>query len=195
MMRAEPFQYDGTKNGAMVRFRDHLQELFSHNKNTAEKVEPNWSADDQITAEMNRIRSLKRADRTAYYSEMRITNQQAWYAKKARWNKKRSTLWSVAVVAAYIAAAGLSLARLRFPEWQNWPIDPIIVVASSMIGWVQIKKFSELSVAYKVTAMEISLISPKLKAVSTDNEFSEFVSEAELAFSREHTMWIARQTS
>ena len=60
---------------------------------------------------------------------------------------------------------------------------------------MQIKKFSELAAAYTVTAHEVGLISPKLDAVQTESELSDFVNEVEQAFSREHTMWIARRTN
>lgn len=193
--RSEPFQDDENLPHPQNRFRTHLEELFNHSRSIAEKVDTGWSADEQITAEMNSLRSQDLPTRIGFYSAMRIGEQQNWYARKARWNKRRSISWSVAVVGAYILAAGLSLARIGFPEWPHWPIDPIIVIASSLIGWMQIKKFSELSIAYKVTAMEIGLIVPKLNGITDDTGFSEFVSEAESAFSREHTMWIARQTS
>lgn len=158
-------------------------------------MDADQSADDQITAEMDHIRSLDLPGRIGYYSAMRVGEQRNWYANKARWNQIQTKRWSIAVVLTYVLAAGLSLARIRYSDWDHWPTDPLVVIASSMIGWIQIKKFSELSAAYKVTALEIGLILPKLSDVKNDNDFSEFVSEAESAFSREHTMWIARQTS
>jgi hypothetical protein len=41
---------------------------------------------------------------------------------------------------------------------------------------------------------EIGLIRPKLESVNQENQFSRFVIDAELAFSREHTLWIARRS-
>jgi hypothetical protein len=38
------------------------------------------------------------------------------------------------------------------------------------------------------------LIRPKLESVNQENQFSRFVIDAELAFSREHTLWIARRS-
>ena len=70
-----------------------------------------------------------------------------------------------------------------------------MVAASAVLGWMQIKKFNELASAYTLTALEISLIEDKLREVETEAELSEFVNEAELAFSREHTQWVARQTN
>jgi hypothetical protein len=58
---------------------------------------------------------------------------------------------------------------------------------------MQIKKFSELSSAYSLTAHEIGIIEDRIDEADTEDEFSDFVNEAELAFSREHTQWLARQ--
>jgi hypothetical protein len=59
---------------------------------------------------------------------------------------------------------------------------------------MQVKKFNELAAAYTVTAHETGLIKPKLEAVDSESDFSDFINDAELAFSREHTLWIARQS-
>jgi hypothetical protein len=59
---------------------------------------------------------------------------------------------------------------------------------------MEVKKFNELGAAYTVTAHEIGFIEPKLDAVHSEKDFSDFINDAELAFSREHTLWIARQS-
>ena len=193
MMHAEPF--DEGKNLARQQFRDQLHELFNVNRTSAEKIDERWSDEDQITAAMESIYSLSVADRIAIYLDGRIKNQRRWYDQKARWNRSRAIFWLTLGACAYIVAIALSMVRVRFPEWQFWPIDPILVIATSIIGWTQIKRYSELTTAYKLTAQEIGLISPKLNGVDTEIELSKFVNEAEQAFSREHTMWTARQTS
>ena len=58
---------------------------------------------------------------------------------------------------------------------------------------MQIKKFNELNSSYTLTAHEIGIIQTRLQDVEAEEEFSDFVNEAELAFSREHTQWVARQ--
>ncbi|RYZ84591.1 MAG: DUF4231 domain-containing protein [Proteobacteria bacterium] len=192
--RAEPFNA-GTIEADREKFRDHLHELFQVNLRVAEKIDHKWSAGKQITHTMDDLRSVDVQSRLDNYRQNRILNQQAWYQRKAAANRIAAGRWIIAGVVAYIVAAGLSIARIRYPDFSFFPIDPIIVIASSLIGWMQIKKFNELSAAYNVTANEIGLIMPKSYSISTDKELSEFVSEAESAFSREHTMWIARQNS
>jgi hypothetical protein len=114
--------------------------------------------------------------------------------RKAGENNRSARNWVIAAVAAYVLAFALVLARIKFPDWGFWGIGPIIVFASSTLGWMQVKKFNELTAAYTVTAHEIGLIKPKLETVDSENDFSDFINDAELAFSREHTLWIARQS-
>ena len=192
--QAEPFNA-GDIVADRAKFRDHLHELFQVNLVVAEKIDNEWSAGQQITPTMDNLRNIDAAARLANYQQNRVLDQQQWYQRKAAANRKSAKHWIIAGVVAYVVAAGLAIARIRYPNFSFFPIDPIIVIASSLIGWMQIKKFNELSAAYNVTANEIGLILPKSHAVSTDEELSEFVSEAESAFSREHTMWIARQNS
>jgi hypothetical protein len=194
IMRAAPFADGPYLPDPRAEFRDHLYKTFDANRATAEKIDPNWSADDQITAEMDRVRLISLDERKQYYVAKRLNDQGAWYNRKARENKASARNWVIAAIVAYALAAALALSRIRFPDWELWPIAPIIVFASSVIGWMQVKKFNELGAAYTVTAHEIGLIKPKLDAVNSENEFSEFINDAELAFSREHTLWIARRS-
>jgi hypothetical protein len=192
MMRAEPFM--GAPATARAEFRNHLQLLFNENRTTAEKISSNWADGDQITAEMDRIRGISLDDRKLFYLADRVQEQRSWYGRKAGDNRAHAKRWVAVGVACYVVAIILALARIKFPSWHIWPIEPIIVFASSAIGWMQIKKFNELGAAYTVAAHEIGLIRPKADAVHSEDEFSEFVNDAEKAFSREHILWIARQS-
>jgi hypothetical protein len=194
IMRAAPFAHGPSLADARAEFRTQLYRTFDSNRATADKIDPNWSADDQITAEMDRIRALSLDERKKYYTDHRLNDQRTWYMGKARENSRSANHWIIATVAAYALAFALVLARIKFPDWVFWGIGPVIVFASSAIGWMQVKKFNELAAAYTVTAHEIGFIKPKLDAVESETDFSEFINDAELAFSREHTLWIARQS-
>lgn len=193
VMRATPFHDDHSGQGPRGELRENLERIFSANQAIAEKIDENWSAMDQITAEMERIRALPLGERKSFYQLHRIADQRGWYHRKAIWNRRNARRWVWIAAAAYVVATALTLARIRFADWAIWPIEPFIVVASSILGWTQIKKFNELSAAYTVTAHEIGLIHLKLDPAATETNLSEVVNEAELAFSREHTLWIARQ--
>jgi hypothetical protein len=195
IMRAAPFADGPSPLDARAEFRSQLYRTFESNRATADKIDPNWSADDQITAEMDRVRALGLDERKKYYTDYRLNDQRTWYVGKAKENNGSARNWVIATVIAYMLAFALVLARIKFPNWGGfWGIGPVIVFASSAIGWMQVKKFNELAAAYTVTAHEIGLIKPKLDSVSSESGFSDFINDAELAFSREHTLWIARQS-
>jgi SMODS and SLOG-associating 2TM effector domain 1 len=124
----------------------------------------------------------------------RIQDQRVWYTRKAATNKRSARKWVAAGIAAYAIAAALAVGRVRLPD-RVWPIGPVLVLASSILGWMQVKKFSELAATYTVAAHEIGLLRPKLDDVTSESELSDFVNDAELAFSREHTLWMARRTT
>lgn len=195
VMRAAPFEDAPDVQIPRSEFRNHLHQLFAANRETAHKIAPSWSADDQISPDMEQRRALSLDARKAMYVQERVQDQRNWYARKAGANKTSARNWVVVGVLAYTIAIGLAISRIRFPNWQTWPIEPVIVFATSVIGWVQIKKYGELSAAYTVTAHEIGLIKPKVEAATAESALSDTVNEAELAFSREHTLWIARQTN
>jgi conflict system pore-forming effector with SLATT domain len=192
MMRAQPFAGTYELIVARAEFRNHLRALFDDNKKIVEMVASDWSDGDQITSEMDRIRGLSLDERKSLYTSDRVREQRSWYSRKAGENKGNACKWVSIGVAAYVLAIGLALSRIEFPDWHVWPIEPVIVFASSLVGWMQIKKFNELGVAYTVAAHEIGLIAPRIDDVTSEAEFSECVNDAELAFSREHTLWIAR---
>jgi len=85
------------------------------------------------------------------------------------------------------------LVRIGYPDMSFSPTEPLIVMASSIIGWTQIKRFTELASAYTLTAHEIGIVVTSLDEATDERSFSNVVNESELAFSREHTQWVARQ--
>lgn len=192
-MRAEPF---GSEDGLAQRraeFRTYLIEILRSNRLIGDRLPPDNAAEDQITTSMETTRALSLEDRKQYYDTHRVRDQRAWYAKKAGLNRRASKAWMFASVVAYGIAILISLVRITEPAFAYWPVEPVIVVASSILGWVQIKKFNELASSYTLTAHEIGIIQGKISDISSEDDFSKFVVDAEQAFSREHTQWVARQ--
>ena len=71
----------------------------------------------------------------------------------------------------------------------------ITTIISALIGWVQIKKYNELSASYALTAHEIGLVKEQSYYISGEKDFLDFIRDAETAFSREHTQWQARRVA
>jgi hypothetical protein len=65
--------------------------------------------------------------------------------------------------------------------------------AASATAWAQTKQFRILATSYAVAAQELATISIRLPHIDADHDWSTFVSDAELAISREHTLWLTRR--
>ncbi len=142
---------------------------------------------------MVEIRKLSLSQRMDYYVKNRIDNQRIWYSKKSKANKNALKFWVLATIVLYIIAAiALNAEQLGLP-WAMLAFDPLIVIVTSALGWLQMKRHGELMASYNLTAHEIGIIKGNSESVNTEEELSDFINEAELAFSREHTQWVARR--
>lgn len=133
-------------------------------------------------------------ERKAHYLSNRVKDQQGWYSRKAKANKDAARNWQMVGAVCYVAGVAMVLLHVRFVE-ATFPLEPVIVLASAVLGWMQIKKFNELASAYALTAHEIGLAETVIADAKTEQDFSKAINEVELVFSREHTQWIARQTA
>lgn len=192
-MRAVPFEDVPHVKIRRAEFRNLLNEILDANKRIGHKLPPERANEDQITQEMELIRALSLEKRREFYLEHRIKEQRNWYRNKAVDNKRASRNWTFFGVAIYGFAIVLTMVRIGYPNWEFWPIDPTIVLASALIGWTQIKKFNELVSSYTLTAFEIGIVQGRAMEEMAEGEFAVFVRDAEQAFSREHTQWAARQ--
>jgi hypothetical protein len=192
-MRAAPFEDAPSVKMRLAEFRNFLNGIIEANKQIGHKLPPERADEDQVTKEMESLRAMTLEERRTFYLENRIKEQRKWYKNKAVYNVRASRFWVLGGGIVYILAILFVLLRIAYPEWRLWPIEPIIVLASSIIGWMQIKKFNELASAYTLTAFEIGIIQGKAQENMSEVEFANFVNEAERAFSREHTQWSARQ--
>ena len=190
-MRAQPFH----KEDAMARatLRNKLKELLAVNASLGARLEPHAAEQAQVTPEMEQLRASPVADRANIYIKNRIDDQRRWYALKAVANKKSGRTWSVIVTMLYGAIAVILLSRISYPELSLLSPDPLLVICSSLIGWIQVKKFNELAAAYFLTAQEIGIVAISAVEAVDEKSLSDFVNGAELVFSREHTQWVARR--
>jgi hypothetical protein len=140
------------------------------------------------------VRETTLERRKGLYLHERVADQLDWYSRKAKSNSRASTAWFGLGILAYGVAVIFVVARIDNPN-ATYPTEPLIVLASIVLGWMQIKKFNELSSAYTLTAHEIGLVQILIEDAQTEAQFTKAVIEAELAFSREHTQWVARQAS
>ena len=196
MMRAKPFEDSRRISEVEFKFTSFLQEIIGANRHVGGLNTQSPSTGESITATMNAVRALPLVKRKECYRKDRVDDQRAWYLEKAKANQCYFRGWVAVCVTVQGTAILVALLRIFYDgQWSLWPTAPLLVLVSSIIGWIQINKFTELASAYNLTAHEIGIIQTHLNRIRTEAEFSEFVNEAERAFSREHTQWLARRSA
>lgn len=189
---ARPFQQNADDR---QRMREMLGELLAANRSLGSQFDGKTAGGDQIPAEMEAIRALPRAERLELYMRERVEEQLVWYGRKSRSNADTGRTFALVLGGLYIAAFAILLVRLDQPKWIYAHPDPLILLAASVLGWMQIKRFNELGASYALTASEISILKSRAPEIEDDEALSLFIDDAEEAFSREHTQWLARRSA
>lgn len=192
MMNAEPFN-DLDKQKNLDKFSDLLKELLIENKGICSQLSGASASMPQITTKITAVIDMAYEQKRDMYLEKRIKDQRDWYATKSTMNYKSSKFYFNALCAVYGLAVLLLLTRIANPDINYLPIDVLAVLASGIVGWTQIKRFDELTSSYNLTAYEIGIIEGRFLSVKDSEHLSQFVRDAENAFSREHTQWAARR--
>lgn len=188
--RAEPFEIDDTS--ADVMFLSKVKAVFDQNREFAKRLEFN-PEHQQITAKMRFIRQESLDERKRYYTSERILDQLDWYTRKSKLNRRLSRGYFWCLVGVNSLAVILAGIRIAYPTLSVWPTDVFIAISAGILTWMQARRYSELASSYELAAYEISLIRDRVESSSTEHAFSIFVGDAENAFSREHTQWVARR--
>jgi hypothetical protein len=190
MMRAEP--YNMPDSDARSLFIDVLRRLVDSNKEVSKQT-IDVGTGIQISDFMTSIRDAPFVARKEYYKDKRISDQMEWYQGKASINNRRARQYFIGLCVVNIIAIVFAIVKISCPSAQFWPTDIFVALAASVMAWTQAKRFRELSASYALTAHEISLIREQLFHIFSEAKFSDFIGDAENAFSREHTQWIARR--
>jgi hypothetical protein len=192
MMSADPFgRANETEN--LDAFRALLSELLQENHGIGDALSGDWSRRDQVTERMLAMMRAHFSDKLARYQADRIDSQRDWYARRASQNRADSRRYLGMIVVTYAIAIAMLLIRVARPDFVYLPIEAAAVVASSVISWKQLRRVDELASAYGLTAHELGIIKSKSLAIDGAARLAAFVSDAENAFSREHTQWAARR--
>lgn len=144
-----------------------------------------------ITDGMATLRRASRQTRSTMYREHRVNEQTTWYAQKAAINRLRSRLWTVGVLLVEAAALVVGVVNLIEPIGVDL-LGAFAAVAAAIVGWQQTKQFNNLAEVYAVTSNEVALVKDSLDE-SSEEVWAQSVTDAEAAFSREHSMWLSRR--
>ncbi|MFD5867539.1 DUF4231 domain-containing protein [Corynebacterium sp. NPDC060344] len=187
-IKADPF---GPETGDKKATDDLRERISSITKEVPKQIE--FHGNNPITTPaMTQLRNQSFDVRKAAYIQGRTRDQQEWYTKKAKFNRKRSNLFVAMLILAEIIAVTLAVGRLS----GNWSFDfagflGALIVAGT--AWVAIKQYRPLGTAYSVAARELIIQADKLSTVQ-ESDWPRYVADAEEAISREHTTWLASRT-
>ncbi|WLH40198.1 DUF4231 domain-containing protein [Pseudomonas sp. FP2254] len=188
--RAEPFhEADDVSKKLLL---EKLKQVVKQNKAISDKLITHLK-EKQISDMMVQLRSGSFDERRNTYIQHRINDQLAWYEKKATFNKRASSRFFAILVLINAIALLCALIKIANVQYQYFPTDILIAIAASLLTWMQAKRFSELSASYALTANEIGIVREQADDLVSDGALSSFVGDAENAFSREHTQWVARK--
>ena len=193
MTGAEPYEIGITSKDADERFARDLSAVLEQRKHLSGALQGQLSNNPQITDKMRSIRRLKTDERKAVYVRHRIENQQQWYTAKALENQTKEWRWFLLILTAQALAAASAFILVRWPTVPVRLTGVFASLAAGSIAWLQVKRHQELAQSYNLAAQELLVIAINAEHISTDDELSRFVSNAESAVSREHTMWVARR--
>ncbi len=203
VMGAEPFELDQTDDEAKLALSERLEAIKSAHdpSDAAIRFGLGVTHGDIVTQSMAEMRALPFSARKDIYINDRITDQLSWYQKKSAFNDQRAKILSYVCIGLYGAAILFGLLQVYYSNdeghWLSniqWASEPILVAAASILGWMQAKRYAELAASYNLAADDILHVKANIEGIYTEPEFALAVTDAESAFSREHTQWVARQS-
>lgn len=193
MLHSDPYSLGLGENSARTSFLDSIKEIREQRSDFIAKINPSLASRPQITDEMVRIRKMDFEARKRIYLDNRIKDQITWYTSKAESNKKYTDSWFRIIICFQVASIIGSILMVVFPDSSINLVGIFAGFASSAIAWLQLKRHQELSNSYSLAAQELGLILEQGNSITAENDFPKFVSDAETAISREHTLWAARR--
>lgn len=191
MMNSEPFNSPDEKANQLL--------LLNTIKKITEKAGENGFSinvsaphDEWVTQRMIEVSKMNYLEKKALYSQSRLDDQITWYRKKALFNK------GMAIFLAWLMIIFLTITALyifyyaKVPHITNVP-EVTIFLVTAMIAIMEMNKYRELKESYSYTYNELRYIRSRIGIINDDEGLNEFVNDAEMAISREHTMWLARR--
>lgn len=194
MMGAERYGSSLQPSAVDRLFVDDLREVLDQRRQLAVPLAATGiAADIQITDHMRKVREAPLPDRRQIYARDRIENQRSWYAEKACCSADLESRWFGFVIVAQTLAVLAAILLVFIPSFQFNAAAFFSAVTAVLLSWLQMRRYQELAQSYNVAAIELGVIGEMLATALSESEFSVFVSDAESAISREHTLWVARR--
>jgi hypothetical protein len=175
-------------------FLEELQQIRGRLPQIEKHLSAHDGGGDELTAKMREVRAMNTADRLALYRRYRLQDQIDWYRRKAKLNARAESKWFIAILAVEGLALVAAVVRLVESHEYN-PTGAVAAVAACFVAWVQTKRFSDLSNTYGVASRDLNGLNTKADHVHDEAQLLAFVSEVEVAVSREHRLWVERRSA
>jgi hypothetical protein len=148
--------------------------------------------DDPITDGLQGIRGKPFAERKEIYLRDRVQDQRDWYSRKALANQEAADKWRNVTFGGQLLGIGGGAVR-ALGVWDVNLLGIAAALTTAAAAWVRTKGYESLAEAYKVTSRELEKVEAEGRAIESEEDWPDYVSDAENAFSREHTLWLARR--
>ncbi|HEX8997145.1 MAG TPA: DUF4231 domain-containing protein [Ktedonobacterales bacterium] len=188
----EPFQEANTPDELRAIVDDRLNGI----RADLSKYQPSDAVaqEHQVTPAMRAIRELPLEQRKRVYRADRVENQQTWYAKKARFNRRRALQAHIILIAVEVFAIIAALIPVALTALHLFPLNLQSLMANIAGGgaaWMQAKRYEDLNAGYQVTASELRQVAKGIEQQHTESAWAHFIENAEGSMSREHQLWRA----
>lgn len=190
---AFPYEISLSESVVDKMFSDDLTAVLKEKKFLSGALGGKLSTQPQITDKMRWARKQNSGIRKEMYLLNRIKGQQEWYGANAETNKNKERNSFIAIITSEVLALVGLVFLVKYTDFIFNPVGLFATLATSILAWLQVKQYQELSQSYGLAAQELGIIFEESKAVKNNQQLSEFVLNSENAISREHTMWIARK--
>ena len=193
-MRAEPFREQRKGADAHAAFRGYLRSVLDETPDLGRHMAGADIGGETITASMDEIRATSLDKRREAYRDRRLADQAAWYARKGAEKRRAGAWWVAGAIAVLLVGFVIALLKIVFHhELERIVIEPLILIASSILGWMQARKYNELAATYTIAAYQAGLLLGQVEEAEGEDAFAELVDEAESEFAQENHQWAAKQ--
>lgn len=189
MMSSDP--YGGSD--AHEEFIRDIRQLLKQNTVIGELLPSGACKVEVLTDTMLDTRNRAYEERLEFYLRHRVQDQLDWYETKTKQNSRSGGRWFGILMLLLLFALFSLVGGTQSDVLSKFPIEIAASGATSLLTWIQVKRFQDLSAAYNLATHEIAAIKGLARFVDSEDKFNRFVNDAENAFSREHTQWVARR--
>jgi hypothetical protein len=187
--KANPYEASMSDAEAEARFLVEIDQVLEKKQKIKAQLEfpPGQT---EITSVMRELRASAVDHRLALYIKDRIRDQRLWYGGRAKESRSAARRWYWTAFALQLIAF-ISGAATIAAGWSDFS-GVLVTLAALVMTWQQVQQFTHLAHSYGIAAQDFAIIEEKANGVATEPQLATYVEQAELAASREHTLWVSR---